>query len=52
MIIKVKKKIKRIILIIDQRQLSHTQRSSGISQVFWLQKGVVISLKIRKERRI
>ena len=50
MIIKVqKKKKKNIILIIDQRQPSHTQRTSGILQVFWLQKGLSFHSKYAKK---
>lgn len=51
MIIKVQKKKKQnIILIIDQRQPSHTQRTSGILQVFWLQKGLSFHSKYAKKR--
>lgn len=49
MIIKVQKKIQSIISIIDQRQPSHTQRTSGISQVFWLQKGLSFHSKCAKK---
>ena len=52
MIIKVQKKKQNIILIIDQRQPSHTQRTSGILQVFWLQKGLSFHSKYAKKRRI
>lgn len=49
MIIKVQKKIQSIISIIDQRQPSHTQRTSGISQVFWLQKRLSFHSKCAKK---
>ena len=49
MIIKVQKKIQSIISIIDQRQPSHTQRTSGISQVFWLQKRLSFHSKCEKK---
>ena len=53
MIIKVqKKKTKHHILIkiIDQRQPSHTQRTPGILQVFWLQKGLSFHSKYAKKK--